>query len=855
MQVESGKTYIGVVEDNDDPKRIGRVKARVLDVFDNTKIEDIPWANPWKDLAGNNFALPEKGKVVIVIFENGNLNSPEFIYSDHYNVNLEKKLTQISKEDYASMKSLMFDHKTQVYVNDGEGLKLDHKFNNVNIKEKSIDINLKDNFGKVNLGTANSTQRSILGDNFLNWFDDFVQILMGGQGGPFLGNLGAPVVATPALLGSLQLYQQLKDPKFLSKNVYIVDNENVAKLDRIAEGQKGDVWQSTVKENDVTTKEPVPYTATAGSSDTTFNQPPSDAPLAATQSGTQSAPAPVEEEPKPTPVENPDVKVIIEILNIKKYILYSEVNKLNIVAIRNQCLTSGDKYSDQFVDKLYILFKKEDDTWELKQYMFSTVPGLEFTITDTWLSDKNITNQNPWIGSSGKKISMKEYARTIGQINGDPVFTDGLPILVPSQYVDVYYISDYKGALAMKTITGATQLIWRDKDADNFDTFNPSNLTSPEVITPDDFTNNSIKIHRGYPGGKNVGSWSEGSQVFSSAEDLTDFFKHCDEHKKLYDNKFTYTLATKNDWDQAIKNVSADKTANVLATQSATQSATETATQSSSATQSGTQSSSATQSATEVALEQNKSEVSDVLGDGSLMVDIFVQDIISTGSITTDDLTKLTSDAIKFSIKSQSVPGEWSMSSASISYNHTSGEKGQSVTISSNVFIIDIKKSLDEQTDKEKIIGDYKLGIDIKFIKKSNSQEKIVSKTIQFKISKGSSSTSENVAEKKSVEYIITIVNPPAILKNVNGKIKINENEKGEIYAVGNVDFPESTSSGGNVFEGGSIGPVIGPAGAKGSNDEMAEQMLRTLEKTAIDQPSGNKITTFKGKFTIVDKK
>ena len=42
MQVESGKTYIGVVEDNEDPKRLGRVKARVLDVFDNTKIEDIP---------------------------------------------------------------------------------------------------------------------------------------------------------------------------------------------------------------------------------------------------------------------------------------------------------------------------------------------------------------------------------------------------------------------------------------------------------------------------------------------------------------------------------------------------------------------------------------------------------------------------------------------------------------------------------------------------------------------------------------------------------------------------------------------------------------------------------------------
>ena len=133
MQVESGKTYIGVVEDNEDPKRLGRVKVRVLDVFDNTKIEDIPWANPWKDLAGNDFALPEKGKVVVVVFENANLNSPEFIHSDHYNVNLEKKLTQVSKEDYVSMKSLIFDHKTQVYVNDSEGLKLDHKFNVINI--------------------------------------------------------------------------------------------------------------------------------------------------------------------------------------------------------------------------------------------------------------------------------------------------------------------------------------------------------------------------------------------------------------------------------------------------------------------------------------------------------------------------------------------------------------------------------------------------------------------------------------------------------------------------------------------------------------------------------------------------
>ena len=559
MNVESGKTYIGVVEDNKDPKKMGRIKIRVLDVFDSTPLDDIPWASPWKDLVGDQFTLPDKGKIVTVVFENANINNPEFIFSDHYNVNLEKKLEQLGEADYLSMKSMIFDHKTQIYVNDGEGLKLDHKFNVINIKENSIDVNLKDNFGKINLGTANSTQRTILGDNFLNWFDDFVGILMGSKGGPFLGNLGAPVVATPALLGSLQLYQQLKDPKFLSKNVYAVDNENVAKLDRIAEGQKGDTWASTVKDNEVTSKEPVPYTSTAGSSDTTFDQPKTDAAVAATQSTTAKQP-----DPKPTPKQNPDVDVIIELLTIKNYKIYEDVNKLNIVAIRTQCQSIGDKYSDQFVDKLYVMFKKEDNTWELKQYMFSTVPGLEFTISDSWLKEKNLNKLNPWIGSSGKKIFMKEYAKTAGTINGDPTLKDGLPILVPSQYVDVYYLSQYRGAKAFLTINGATQLIWRDRDTDNPDTFNPHNFTAPELITPSALVDNGIKVHLGYPGGKNVGNWSEGSQVFSNADNLNEFFGYCEKHKAKYDNKFTYTLATKNDWDEATKNVDANKSANTL---------------------------------------------------------------------------------------------------------------------------------------------------------------------------------------------------------------------------------------------------------------------------------------------------
>ena len=90
------------------------------------------------------------------------------------------------------------------------------------------------------------------------------------------------------------------------------------------------------------------------------------------------------------------------------------------------------------------------------------------------------------------------------------------------------------------------------------------------------------------------------------------------------------------------------------------------------------------------------------------------------------------------------------MTSASIAYSNSNDvEHGMSVPISLNVFIIDIKKSIEAQTNKDKVIGDYKLKIDLTFVKKSNNSEKIINKAIQFKITKGSQSTSEKKEETK----------------------------------------------------------------------------------------------------------
>jgi len=414
-KVESNRTYIGVVEYNKDPKRVGRCRIRVLDIFDGRdkdgsyliETKDLPWAFSWKDLNGNSYNLPEIGKVVTVVFESGNENNPEYIYAQHYNVNLENKLKDLSDVDYVSMKSLIYDHKTQIYVNDSEGLKIDHKFNNINIKESSININLKDNFGKINLGTQNSTQRAILGDNFTNWLDKFLDIMMGSEGGPFLGNLAAPVVATPALMAHIQLYQSIKDPKILSKNVYIVDNESVDTISnsspvfRSSDGQIGDNWQSTVEDNKLTSKEEVVFNSIPGASSTTFDKPipnSTDAVIASELAPTKGD-------------DHPDVAVILELLKTKNYKLFTRPFEMNIISIRNQCLKSGDPYTDEFVDKLYALYKDNNDNWILKNYIFSTMPGVNFEVTKNWIDSKNFKGQESiyWNSKIGTKISLKDY--------------------------------------------------------------------------------------------------------------------------------------------------------------------------------------------------------------------------------------------------------------------------------------------------------------------------------------------------------------------------------------------------------------------------------------------------------------
>lgn len=524
------KTYIGTVEDNQDPKKLGRVKVKVMNVYDKLKTADIPWATPWKDLNGNSFNVPDKGKMVIVVFDQGDKNKPEYIFSDHYNANLEKKLLSLSDPDYLSMKSLIFDHRTQIYVNEAEGLKIDHKYNNVNITENTIDINLKDNNRSLNLGDAQASQQAILGNHWMDWFDEFVDNLLGSKSGPFLGNLGAPVIPNPAFISCLQKYKALRDPVFLSHHVNIVDNNkatSVSKVKREDNPQIGDSWQGTKQQNNVTTKTDEDFKPVEGPKKTHDDTPPKkEEPTQPTAdnktpgvNGTTASTATATEQEKPVVPEaipkssiksDPLLEKLFKFLESKKYKLYEDPNVLNMVALRGK---DDGVITNKFDEQLHVFYKKEDGNWQLNTYDITTLPGF---------IPQSLTASEP------------------------PRLPQYVPLLSLGQYEDSLIISQYEGDPEHECLEFEDAGLIINSDVNKY-----VYTTTPEILST---TGNKRKLYikRGNKLGSSetVFNFSpDGSQCFKSINQWQEFFRLC-QAQSLTKSRFTYTISRKSDFEK-----------------------------------------------------------------------------------------------------------------------------------------------------------------------------------------------------------------------------------------------------------------------------------------------------------------
>ena len=508
-KVEQGKTYVGVVEDNLDPNKEGRLKIRIVDVFDEAKTEDLPWASPWKDLAGGQIGIPEKGKVVICVFEQGDPYKPEYISTEHWNINLENKLKGLSDADYTSMKSVIFDHKTQIYSNDSEGLKMDYKFNNVNIKNNGINLNLKDNEGLVNIGDSTANQQAILGNHFLNWFDSFIDALMNNTA--FLGNAGAPVISNPALIRILGQYKSQKDSTFLSHHVNIVDNNKVSsvKLDKREEtAQSGDTWKSTKTENTLTTTSTETNKPAEGAKppyDEKHVEPPTDKP--GVQPTVPPPAKPVETLPeKSLPVSNKKIEKLIWFLKNKNYTIYESNFQLNIVAFRSKNQVKDEEngnVTNLFDEELCVFYKNENGNWEIFEYSITTVPGY---------------------------------------VAGKTELPEKVGILVLGQYIERLRIISYLGNSSYPALSFDECSIHRNDKLDRY------NFSAPIEIG-----NFAMTIHRSSDVNSSefVFNYSEGAQVFKNLNQYEQFMKICQNQvDKGGKTTFTYTLCSKKEFDE-----------------------------------------------------------------------------------------------------------------------------------------------------------------------------------------------------------------------------------------------------------------------------------------------------------------
>lgn len=73
--------YKGIVVDNNDPEKMGRVRVQVWGIFDDIPVNHLPWCNPEEHYMGStmgSFVVPPNGAVVKVYFENNEIYNPVY---------------------------------------------------------------------------------------------------------------------------------------------------------------------------------------------------------------------------------------------------------------------------------------------------------------------------------------------------------------------------------------------------------------------------------------------------------------------------------------------------------------------------------------------------------------------------------------------------------------------------------------------------------------------------------------------------------------------------------------------------------------------------------------------------------
>jgi len=172
------------------------------------------------------------------------------------------------------------------------------------------------------------------------------------------------------------------------------------------------------------------------------------------------------------------------------YKLFTRPYELNIVGMR-----AATSIADTFDDTIYV-FYSNGTHWMLHSFPATTDPGIRYLTR--------------------------------------PVSSAGTAILKPGQYENAYATGLHRG-LYNALVQRAPVTVIRDFNRDGKLDFHSGREQTGMF---------GINIHRAEVVGtaKFVAAYSAGCQVFANGSDFAAFMALCAQHKKLYGNKFTYTL-------------------------------------------------------------------------------------------------------------------------------------------------------------------------------------------------------------------------------------------------------------------------------------------------------------------------
>lgn len=153
---ELNKSYLGIIEDINDPLKIGRVKIRIPFLHGDIPTSDLVWSYPKRSLIFGQggkcgaISVPKLNSTVRVKFINGNQYSSEYEAIQELADDIKAEL----KSEYEGTHVLLYDgdEKLKIYYTKNKGITIDLQNSFVNIgNDKIITIQHADTDSMIEL--------------------------------------------------------------------------------------------------------------------------------------------------------------------------------------------------------------------------------------------------------------------------------------------------------------------------------------------------------------------------------------------------------------------------------------------------------------------------------------------------------------------------------------------------------------------------------------------------------------------------------------------------------------------------------------------------------------------------------